>query len=198
VKKIHSVSFDLYDEAHVQRISEDPNQKESLDDYQLLLEFFSLIYPKPKARVAAVEIVKIFGSFQAFMAAREEELNNSRQLNTDAVAFIHFFKNFVGHFNVKFNIKPQRILRLEHLERYLAPKMADLPIESARLLLLDKRNSLISDYLLANGTVSDVTIYPREVLRQAIICHVTAQPPRNCSTPSAAAPMVRGASICLT
>ena len=41
------------------------------------------------------------------------------------------------------------------------------------MLYLDKRNNLIADEVLAEGTVDHTPVYPREVLRRAIELHAT-------------------------
>jgi DNA repair protein RadC len=51
---------------------------------------------------------------------------------------------------------------------YLTSAMAFAPREQFRVLYLDKRNNLIADEVLAEGTVDHTPVYPREVLRRAI------------------------------
>jgi DNA repair protein RadC len=51
--------------------------------------------------------------------------------------------------------------------------MAFAPREQFRVLYLDKRNNLIADEVLAEGTVDHTPVYPREVLRRAIELHAT-------------------------
>jgi hypothetical protein len=47
------------------------------------------------------------------------------------------------------------------------------PREQFRVLYLDKRNNLIADEVLAEGTVDHTPVYPREVLRRGIELHAT-------------------------
>ena len=56
---------------------------------------------------------------------------------------------------------------------YLTSAMAFEPREQFRVLYLDKRNNLIADEVLAEGTVDHTPVYPREVLRRAIELHAT-------------------------
>jgi DNA repair protein RadC len=56
---------------------------------------------------------------------------------------------------------------------YLTSAMAFAPREQFRVLYLDKRNNLIADEVLAEGTVDHTPVYPREVLRRAIELHAT-------------------------
>jgi DNA repair protein RadC len=56
---------------------------------------------------------------------------------------------------------------------YLTSAMAFEPREQFRVLCLDKRNNLIADEILHEGTVDHTPVYPREVLRRAIELHAT-------------------------
>ena len=46
--------------------------------------------------------------------------------------------------------------------------------ESFRVLFLDKKNRLIQDSVMGTGTVDHVPVYPREVLRTALLCDACA------------------------
>lgn len=54
------------------------------------------------------------------------------------------------------------------VERYLFAQMAYSLNEQARLLLLDAKNGLLRDDLVALGTVDRVNISPRELVRRAL------------------------------
>ena len=46
--------------------------------------------------------------------------------------------------------------------------LAHLPREQFRALFLDRRNRLMRDELIAEGTVDHAPVYPREVVRRAL------------------------------
>jgi DNA repair protein RadC len=54
------------------------------------------------------------------------------------------------------------------VERYLFGHMAYALAEQARILLLDAKNGLLRDEIVAWGTVDRVTISPRELVRRAL------------------------------
>lgn len=74
---------------------------------------------------------------------------------------------------------------------YLRVVCAAAPRELFRVLFLDKKNQLLADEVLGEGTVDHAPVYPREVVRRAlelnasalILCH---QHPSGDPTPSAA------------
>jgi len=51
---------------------------------------------------------------------------------------------------------------------YLRAMLSGLPREQFRVLFLDKRNRLIRDEVMGEGTVDHVPVYPREILRRAL------------------------------
>jgi DNA repair protein RadC len=57
---------------------------------------------------------------------------------------------------------------------YLQTAMAYQRIEQFRILFLDRENTLISDEVQQRGTVSHTPVYPREVMRRALILNASA------------------------
>ena len=73
----------------------------------------------------------------------------------------------------RFLMKRPSLDRWQLVIDYLTSAMAFEPREQFRVLYLDKRNNLIADEVLAEGTVDHTPVYPREVLRRAIELHAT-------------------------
>ena len=48
------------------------------------------------------------------------------------------------------------------------------PIERFHVLYLDRKNRIISDELLSTGTVDHVPVYPREVIKRALVLNASA------------------------
>lgn len=51
---------------------------------------------------------------------------------------------------------------------YCQSRMAHLDREQFRVLYLDRKNALIADEAIQNGTVDHVPVYPREIIKQAL------------------------------
>jgi DNA repair protein RadC len=76
------------------------------------------------------------------------------------------------------------------LVTYLQNAMGRQRVETFRVLFLDTHNRLISDEVLWRGTISEVQVYPREVIRRALQLDSSAfiaahNHPSNVVTPSA-------------
>jgi DNA repair protein RadC len=57
---------------------------------------------------------------------------------------------------------------------HLRTVMVGAPREQFRVLFLDKRNRLIADEVMGEGTVDHAPVYPREVVRRALELHASA------------------------
>jgi DNA repair protein RadC len=57
---------------------------------------------------------------------------------------------------------------------YLRSAMGFRETEQFRILFLDKRNNLIADEVMGEGTVDHAPVYPREVVKRAILNNATA------------------------
>jgi DNA repair protein RadC len=77
------------------------------------------------------------------------------------------------------------------LHAYLRATLTGAPREQFRVLFLDKKNRLIADERLGDGTVDHAPVYPREVMRRALELNASAvilahNHPGGDPTPSAA------------
>jgi DNA repair protein RadC len=57
---------------------------------------------------------------------------------------------------------------------YLQTSMAYEQIEQFRILFLDRKNNLIADEVQHHGTVNHTPVYPREVVKRALILNASA------------------------
>ena len=57
---------------------------------------------------------------------------------------------------------------------YLQTAMAYEQIEQFRILFLDRKNSLIADEVQQRGTVNHTPVYPREVMKRALVLNASA------------------------
>jgi DNA repair protein RadC len=72
--------------------------------------------------------------------------------------------------------RPQRdvLSSWDALLAYVHLKHGNPRREEFRALFLDRKNCLLDDHLMGTGTVDHVFAYPREIMRQAILCDASA------------------------
>jgi DNA repair protein RadC len=72
-------------------------------------------------------------------------------------------------------VRPRPVLsNWQALITYLQTAMAYEQIEQFRILFLDRKNNLIADEVQQHGTVSHTPVYPREVMKRALILNASA------------------------
>ena len=108
---------------------------------------------------------KCISGFAEAGAAMAQQLDDNDLLNLFSAVGRVVSKRFL--------MKRPSLDRWQLVIDYLTSAMAFQPREQFRVLYLDKRNNLIADEVLAEGTVDHTPVYPREVLRRAIELHAT-------------------------
>ncbi len=76
---------------------------------------------------------------------------------------------------VKAEVRSRPVLsNWQALIAYLQTAMAYEQIEQFRILFLDRKNNLIADEVQQRGTVNHTPVYPREVMKRALILNASA------------------------
>lgn len=122
----------------------------------------------------ASALIASFGSLTAVLAADSYRLAG---LPGVSKATVHLIKSAhaVGVWSAGEAIKRRDVISSSHaLENYVRTKLRCAGTESAVGLFLDRKNQLIDEVLLGCGTVDHVTVYPRDVVRHAILLHASA------------------------
>jgi len=145
-----------------------------LQDTELLELVLSRVVPKQNGSVLADLLIKAFGDFNRVVAASPARLMSVIGVTVEVVAELKLVEGCA-----------QRMARAKMMDRpvisswqalldYCHTVMAHRETEQFRILFLDRKNRLISDETLGQGTVDHVPVYPREILRRALELNATA------------------------
>jgi DNA repair protein RadC len=140
----------------------------ALSDAELLAIFLRMGVTGMSAVDLARELLRRFGSLTAIFAASQEELTQVRGMGTSK------FVQLQAIFEMS-----QRALREEMQQRdvltspaavrdYLRIKLGALKREVFMVLLLDAQNRVIASEELFAGTLTQTSVYPREVVKRAL------------------------------
>jgi DNA repair protein RadC len=137
-----------------------------------------LIWPyvcSPLSHDIAAKLLAKFGSFSEVLNAPQHRLVEVPDLSVEAAEAITVVMQ-VSQRLAKDRVNPNLPLlgSWNALLDYLHTDMAFLSRERMRLLYLDKKNRLIADEIMQEGTVDHTPIYPREVIRRALELSATA------------------------
>ncbi len=162
-----------------------------LTDYEImeLLLFFAI--PRKDVKPLAKNMLKIFSSFNNILSAEKEDLLGFDDVNTNTIVLLKTIKEILNRI-FKERVKGKNVVSSwSELMDYLIMNMSYLKIEYFRVLFLNKKNVLISDDIISKGTVDESYVYPRELIKKAILYGATAiilvhNHPGNTTNPSKA------------
>ncbi|WP_182466784.1 JAB domain-containing protein [Sphingomonas gilva] len=120
-------------------------------------------------------LIDEFGSLGATLAMPDEAV--ARVLGRDArgaVALLSATSEAISHALRKRATALPIASSDKLLTDYLIATMTDLPLEQLRVLFLDRGNHLIRDEMVAQGTVCQARIYPREIIVRALELRASA------------------------
>ncbi len=116
----------------------------------------------------AEALIDRFGSLGDITAAEIGELGGVTGLSPRALLDLKLLRELsVRLAQTKARARPV-LSSWSALVAYVRTALAHLPREQFRALYLDRRNVLLRDELVAEGTVDHAPVYPREVIRRAL------------------------------
>ncbi len=140
----------------------------ALPDYELLELLLARSLPRGDIKPIAKALLIRFGGLAGVLGATPEELKTIPGVGP-AVALdlklVHEATVRMSRGEVK---KRTVISSWTALLSYARVAMAGAPREQFRVLFLDKKNQLIADEVMNDGTVDHAPVYPREVMRRAL------------------------------
>ncbi len=113
------------------------------------------------------KLIDRFGSTAGLAAADANELAAIIG-NTQEAAKLRSILQIAIEIGRQKSIDHPAIDNCEDLVRYLQAEMGICRVETFRVLFLDTHNKVIANEVLWTGTVSEVQVYPREVIRRAL------------------------------
>jgi DNA repair protein RadC len=141
---------------------------QALPDYEALELYLFRTFPRGDVKPLAKTLLKRFGSLAAVLSASIEDLCTVKGVGHAAALDL----KLVHELTQRIGLEPMRkrtvIASWSALLAYLKVSLAHEPREQLRSLFLDKKNQLISDEMMNEGTVDHAPVYPREIARRAL------------------------------
>lgn len=138
---------------------------QALDETQML----QLLLARAAPRRAAALAERLMGRFGGLAQVLGASLPELRQVVDEPVALELKLLQDAARRMLEFPLRRRSILgSWSAVADYLRISMAGRSRECFRVLYLDKRNGLIADELMGEGTVDHAPVYPREVVRRAL------------------------------
>ncbi|MBW8303127.1 MAG: DNA repair protein RadC [Brevundimonas sp.] len=140
----------------------------ALGDRTLLALLLRRTTPGADPERLAAALLDRFGSLGAVAGATPGELARASSAGPAVPADLKLLRELAIRLAREDACRRPVITSWTALVAYVRTALAHEPREQFRALYLDRRNSLLRDELVADGTVDHAPVYPREVIRRAL------------------------------
>ncbi len=140
----------------------------SKEDRALLRLLLDRSVQNTDAERVADELIDRFGGLGDIVAAEVVELVRIRGLGPTAILDFKLVRELSVRLTRSTACERPVLSSWSALLAYVRVALAHLPREQFRALYLDRRNILLRDELVADGSVDHAPVYPREVIRRAL------------------------------
>ena len=146
----------------------------SLSDAELLAIFLRTGLPGTSAVDLARQLLGHFGSLRALLTASKNDFCRHRGLGDAKYAQLQAVLEMAGRHLGEEIKRSAAITGPADTLAYLHARLRDRPHEVFACLMLDNRNRVIAFRELFRGTIDGASVYPREVVKQALADNAAA------------------------
>ncbi len=141
---------------------------EALSDAELLAIFLRVGVTGKSAVDLARDLLNQFGSLNGIFAATEHELSQVHGIGTSKYVQLQAIFE-MSHRALAEQLQRRDVLNSPQAVRdYLVLKLGNLTKEVFLVLFLDTQNRLLASEEMFSGSLSETSVYPREVVKRAL------------------------------
>ncbi len=140
----------------------------ALADYEVLEVLLMAFIPRQDVKPVAKALQAQFGSLSAILAAPPGDLVKVKGIGQTTAAYLKAIAELNGRAAREQITRRQVISSWPALIAYVRQQLQHEKREQFRVLFLDRKNQLIADELMGQGTVDHAPVYPREIARRAL------------------------------
>jgi DNA repair protein RadC len=143
-------------------------------DYEIIELLLTLGTPRRDCKGAAREVLKEFKTFRGVLEAPARDLQRVEGIGPRNVFGIRLVHEVSRRF-LKDRMMSRPVCHSsKEVFDYLYHALRDLKKEQFKVIFLDTKNQVIEEKTLFEGTVDSSAVYPREVIRDALLCEASA------------------------
>ncbi len=147
---------------------------DAMPDYELLELVLFRAIPRQDVKPLARALLETFQDFNRIISAPPERLLAIKGVGNSVVQELKIVEA-AAHRLARSRIMGQHVISSwDALIDYCHTIMAHRNTEQFRVLYLDRKNMIIADEEQARGTVDHVPVYPREVVKRALVLNASA------------------------
>jgi DNA repair protein RadC len=141
---------------------------EALADYEMLEYLLTTAIPRKDVKPLAKSLIARFGGLAGVFNADASALAKHPGMGETSTAALKIVA-LAARRLARAEVQEQPVLASwQALIDYLTIDMAHLTVERVRVLYLNAQNRLIHDEHVGDGSLTDVAIHPREIIRRAL------------------------------
>lgn len=140
----------------------------ALDDYELLETLLFAFIPRRDVKPIAKALLRRFGSLSAIFAAEATDLQSVAGVGETVAAYLKATREITARAALEAIEARPIISSWTALLSYVRERLQHETREQFRVLFMDRKNQLILDELMGQGTVDHAPVYPREIARRAL------------------------------
>ncbi len=147
---------------------------DSMPDYEILELLLFQAHPRADMKPLAKRLINRFGSLADVISAPRDRLLEIKGVGESTVTVFKIARETGIRLTKAKALEKPIISSWSALIDYCSASMAYQSIEQLRVLFLDKRNRIIADEILQEGSVDHTPVYPRQVAKRALALDATA------------------------
>lgn len=141
---------------------------DAVHDHEILEYLLALAIPRRDTKGLAKQLLARFGTLSAVLAAHADSLNAQSGMGETSTAAIKIVEIAAKRMAQQKASEAPVLSSWQALIDYLTIDMAHLKRERVRVLYLNSKNMLISDYHMGDGSLDQAQVYPREIIRRGL------------------------------
>jgi DNA repair protein RadC len=149
-------------------------QGAGLADYEILELLLFAAAPRRDTKPLAKALLQRFGNLGAVLAAEPGRLSEVEGCGDSAISLLKVTREAALRMLKAEIVNRHAIGSWQALLDYCRASMAHEATEQFRILFLDRKNFVIADEIQQKGTVDHTPVYPREVVKRALMLQASA------------------------
>jgi DNA repair protein RadC len=147
---------------------------EAFDDYELLELILFQALPRIDTKPIAKALLAKFETLAEVVAAPVDKLTTVKGIGPSAAQHLKILQQVSIRIGKSSVINRPVLSSWNALLDYCRAAMQFEGREQFRVLFLDRKNRLLADEVMGHGTVDRAPVYPREIVRRALVHEATA------------------------
>lgn len=146
----------------------------ALSEAELLAVFFRCGRRSGDALALSVRLLQRYGDLRRLLSADEQRLASEQGIGPVRLAILKALPELAKRYFEQTLPAGQAIRSPADTELFLMARLRDLPHELFCCIYLDNRHRIIAFEELFRGTIDGTSVYPREVVKQALAVNAAA------------------------